>query len=444
MVRIGITGLARSGKTAFLTSVAANLLALGGGAPSLAAVAAQLAGRTLRVAVAPSAASGRYRFDYRANIAALAADPPSWPARTDAVSLLALELDLSRIGLAGMLPPRRIRLEWLDYPGEWLLDLPLLGLDFARWSALTLNRLEQRAAAPLAREFLAFVRALPAGAAEDEDLAAAGHRLYRALLVRLRDELGLAYLQPGRFLMPAPGHEPPWIAFFPYAGSGGLARLLESRFEAYRREVREELVSPAFGQIDRLVVLADLLSALHAGPVAFADTADALSAVAAALSWRRPWTEMIPFLRAVPLPAWLAPGGIRRVAFAATKADHVAERQRGNLASLVRSLTRLPDPAQAATSASFAIAAVRCTEDFVWTLDGRNVSAVRGRVLGSDRLTRSYPGELPDRTPDADFWTHDFLALPEFEPRRLPADGRLGVPHIGLDALLAFLLEDVL
>ena len=40
------------------------------------------------------------------------------------------------------------------------------------------------------------------------------------------------------------------------------------------------------------------------------------------------------------LPAWLAAlapklfGGIGRVAFAASKADHVAERQRGNLAAL--------------------------------------------------------------------------------------------------------------
>ena len=34
-VRVGVTGLARAGKTAFLTSVAANLLALGAGRPVL-------------------------------------------------------------------------------------------------------------------------------------------------------------------------------------------------------------------------------------------------------------------------------------------------------------------------------------------------------------------------------------------------------------------------
>ena len=108
----------------------------------------------------------------------------------------------------------------------------------------------------------------------------------------------------------------------------------------------------------------------------------------------------------------------------------------------MRSLATVPSAT--VKTGHFAIASVRCTEDFVWTLDGRPVSAVRGRVLGQQVLTRSYPGEVPDRPPDADFWQHPFLALPHFEPMRLPDGGRSGVPNIGLDPLMAFLLEDVL
>ena len=443
-LRIGVTGLARAGKTAFLTSAAANLLAQGSGIPALPAVALRLGGRAMRVAVAPSGAEEVPRFDYQAHLAALAADPPRWPERTGAVSLLALDLDIAREGLASVLPQRGLRLEFLDYPGEWLLDLPLLGQDFAEWSRATLRRLETPEAAPLSRDFLAFVRGLAASAPAEETLAATGHKLYRAALVRLRDEAGLSFLQPGRFLMPAPGPEPPFTAFFPLSGRGALAGLLAARFDAYRQAVTRDLVSPLFGQVDRLVVLADVLSALHAGAAGFGDMAAALSGVAEALRWRGSWIDAIPLLRDLPLPSWLTPSGIRRVAFAATKSDHVAERQRGNLANFVRALTRLPGEAEAAATASFAIAAVRCTEDFVWTLDGRNVSAVRGRVLGEDRMTRSYPGEVPDRPPDPSFWAHPFLALPAFEPRHLPAGGRAGVPQIGLDALLAFLLEDVL
>jgi hypothetical protein len=399
------------------------------------------------------------RFDVAGHLAALAADPPRWPERTDTVSRLALNLDVPRGGLGSALPPRRIRLEMLDYPGEWLLDLTMLGQDYAAWSRSALIR--SRAESEIARPFLDFIAALPTKPGADEALAAAGHALYRTTLLRLRDELGSVFLQPGRFLMPAPGGEPPWMAFFPLpdeaAQSSGLRALLAARYDAYRRSVGDMLVEPLFGDIDRLVVLADLLSALHRGFNAYYDIQTSLAAAATAVRRLNVLFDPALFLRAfavpetllgllpvVPhLPAWLGGGGLRRVAFAATKADHIAERQRGNLRALMKALID-EDAAGTATTRAFAIAAVRCTEDFVWTLDGRPVSAVRGRVLGEERMTRSYPGEVPDQPPDAAFFAHRFLALPDFEPRRLPADGRAGVSHIGLDSLLAFLLEDVL
>ncbi len=436
-VRIGVTGLARAGKTAFLTSVAANLLALGNAAEVLPALSQRLAGRTVRVRVAASGAESLPRFDYAAHLAALDADPPHWPERTDAVSLLALDIDIARGGFAAALPPLMLRLELLDYPGEWLLDLPLLGQSFSAWSSAVLRRLEPY---PESAAFLGFVRGLPAEAGPDEAIARAGHSLYRDLLQTLRDTEGLSLLQPGRFLMPAPGQTPPWIEFFPHSGRSGLAGLLERRYDAYRDAIRRELVSPSFGQVDRLVVLADVLTALAAGEAATRDAAAALGAVAGALRWQGGIEAWLPDWLAGWLPSF---GGIGRVAFAASKADHVADRQRGNLAALMAQLTRPPARAAAATAA-FAIAAIRCTEDTVMTLDGRGVSAVRGRILGDDRLARSYPGEVPDRLPDAAFWAHPFFALPVFEPVRLRLGGRGGVPHIGLDSLLAFLLEEFL
>ncbi len=228
------------------------------------------------------------------------------------------------------------------------------------------------------------------------------------------------------------------MQFFPARAGGGLGALLARRFDSYIAAVREDLVSPLFGRVDRLVVLADLLSALHAGPDAFADARAALGAAAGALARRQGWAEWLATLATLRLP----PPGIGRVAFAATKSDHVGSRQRPNLMSLMRALTR-----QAAGSGVptgwFALASVACTEDATWTLEGRAVSAVRGRVAGKG-LAMSYPGEVPPDPPGPEFWAHPFYSLPEFEPKRLPDGGRSGVPQLGLDDLLVFLLADVL
>jgi predicted YcjX-like family ATPase len=437
-IRIGITGLARAGKTALLTSLAANLLALSAARPALPAVSDILRGRRLRVAIAPAGAADTPRFDVPSHVAALAADPPRWPARTTSVSLLALDIDVPREGFLAPLGPIRRRLEFLDYPGEWLLDLPLLSQDFAAWSAAMQHRLESLPTPEIARSFLAFMRALPSGVAADETIAATGHRLYTETLNRMRDEAGLSFLQPGRFLMPPPGDPPPWTQFFPLPGRSPLADLMQARFAAYVEAVRRDLVSPMFGDLDGLVVAADLLSALHRGPSAFADAQAALAAAADALRWGQSWTDWLAAFARLELPGQ----SIGRVAFAATKADHIAARQRGNLAALMRSVTRVPE--NGATSAVFALASVRCTEDVVETLAGRSVSAVRGRIIGEPRPARFYPGEVPDSPPDDSFWQHSFLALPDFEPMRLPDAGRGGIPQIGLDALLAFLLADVL
>ena len=151
VVRIGVTGLSRAGKTAFLTSVAAGLMAR-------------------RFALAPVGASAVPRFDQARHLAKLAGDPPAWPERTDSASLLALTTSMPR----GMLPTRHVRLEFLDYPGEWLIDLPMLTQSFGVWSAATLRRLEAPEVAAVTAAFRGFVGGLPARCAADESVAMAG------------------------------------------------------------------------------------------------------------------------------------------------------------------------------------------------------------------------------------------------------------------------------
>jgi len=377
------------------------------------------------------------RFDPDAHLGALAADPPHWPERTEDFSTLSVAIDVERrTSLGGLLPERRLTLDLIDYPGEWLLDLPMLRQDYATWSEETLARLRRGLRAGPAGEFLRFVDSLPPEAPAEDALAKRGYTLYRDALRACRDTHGLRLLQPGRFLNPGPRGEAPLLWFFPLpaAARGGLAALCARRFAAYLDDQRSTFLDPFFSRFHRQVVLVDVLGALHAGEEAFHDTGDALSAIASVVSGAG-WLERL---------LGAAPG---RVAFAATKADHVPSRARDALAALVEHIAlgaRGRAEASGATVSCHALAAIRCTEDAVTRLEGHSVAAVRGVLLQDGRGATIYPGEVPMKPPEPAFWDAGLFAMPEFRPPRLDPAGGSGMPHIGLDALLAWLIGDAL
>jgi len=437
-IRLAVTGLTRAGKTVFLTSLVANLLAAGQGRRSLPALEVAAGGRLRDVRVVPAGVQNLPRFNVTAHLAALATDPPAWPGRTEDLSTLELTLTVERRSwLGAVLGNRSVILELLDYPGEWLLDLPMLRQDYAEWSAATLRRLRSGPRAEAARDFLAFVDALPVNVPAEEALARRGFALYRDALRTCRDRLGFRFLQPGHVLNPGPRGETPiqWFFPLPHPDAEGLAALLARRYAAYVAEQRENFFQPFFSRFHRQAVLVDVLGALHAGQAAFEDTAEALAAIAEALRYGNSWLD------------WLTGGRVDRVAFVATKADHVPTRQRDALVALLGSLVAAPQERAAGAGAEtfvHALASIRCTEDDVATLEGRPVAAVRGVLLDTGRVAKVYPGEVPLRPPEPAYWSHGFFEMPEFQPPRLDPRGASGVPHLGLDSLLAWLIGDLL
>lgn len=436
-IRLAVTGLSRAGKTVFLTSLIANLLAAGRGARTLPALSDAAGGRIRRVFVVPAGTETVPRFDPEAHLGALAADPPYWPERTEDFSTLSLAIDVERRNsFGGLLPERRITLDLIDYPGEWLLDLPMLRQDYAAWSEETLVRLRRGKRAEAAAEFLAFLDGLPGDAPAEDALAKRGYTLFRDALRTCRDVHGLRFLQPGRFLNPGPRGEAPLLWFFPMpaAARGGLAQLCAKRFAAYLADQRETFLDPFFSRFHRQVVLVDVLGALHAGEEAFGDTGDALAAVASIISGAN-WLERL--LGAAP----------SRVAFAATKADHVPSRARDALAALVEHIAlgaRGRAEASGAAVSFHAVAAIRCTEDALARLEGHSVAAVRGVLLQDGAGATIYPGEVPMKPPEPAFWDAPLFTMPEFRPPRLDPAGASGMPHLGLDTLLAWLIGDAL
>src|SRR4051812_12272695 len=236
-IRLAVTGLSRSGKTVFITSLIQNLIALGEGRDTLPAITRRLdsngRSRLRKVTIDPAGVQTIPYFDFQSKLQALARPDAAWPPRTADLSEIAITLEIEREGLGQKLGTRRVRVDILDYPGEWLLDLPLLDLSHAAWSEDTLERFRQPAVQPQVGRFLDYVRGLSADGPADEATVRRGHELYKQTLFDLRDNFGLRYLQPGRFLCPGPFGDAPFLWFFPIVGTGGslphgsLGRLLQ-------------------------------------------------------------------------------------------------------------------------------------------------------------------------------------------------------------------------
>ncbi len=442
VLRLGVTGLARSGKTVFITSLVANLLDRGR-MPQLASAAA------IRAAwLQPQPDMTLPRFDYEAHLAALTSDNPRWPASTRSVSELRLSLRVQPAGFFGALSgPRTLHLDIVDYPGEWLLDLGLMDKPYAAWSAEVLARAAGRVHAA---GYLAAAAAADPAARHDEAQARALAAAWTAALAAAR-EAGLADCTPGRFLLPGDLAGSPVLTFAPLsapagpAPRGSLWREMARRYDGYVRAVVRPFFRDHFARIDRQIVLVDALGAIHAGPQAVEDLRRAMADLLAAFRpGRNAWlSELLRGRR------------VERILFAATKADHLHHRQHPRLAAIMEALVReARDRADfaGARTAAMAIAALRATTEETVEHGGRALDMVRGSLLETGRAAALYPGELPESPAallapareGAMRWLDDDYRLMAFAPARLSLRPGEGPPHIRLDRAAEFLFGDML
>ncbi|POR53925.1 YcjX family protein [Bosea psychrotolerans] len=450
-LRLGVTGLSRSGKTVFTTALIQNLIE-GAKLPVLKAAAE---GRIARVRLVPQPDPDIPRFPYEAHRAALNGPERRWPESTRRISELRVEIDYERA--AGWFKgPATLTLDIVDYPGEWLLDLALMGQDYKAWSTQAVADARKPHRRAVASDWLADLAGRdPAGPA-DELAAEAASIVFKTYLAALRaDPEAVAVTPPGRFLMPGDLEGSPALTFAPLDLGhdteplpGTLAGLMTERFEAYKRVVVAPFFRDHFARLDRQIVLVDALAALDAGAPALADLETALGqALAAFQVGRNSW-----------LSSWFAPR-IERVLFAATKADHIHHASHDRLAAVMSHLVaRAASRAQGAGARveAMALAAVRATRE-VRIKEGRDElpaiagvpeagEEIAGEVFDGVAEAAIFPGELPQR-PEAIFdpamrWQ---IRAPRFRPPLVAADagGRTRPPpQIRLDRALEFLIGD--
>jgi predicted YcjX-like family ATPase len=349
---------------------------------------------------------------------------------------------------------QRLHVDIIDYPGEWLIDLGLMRQTYAEWAGEALGYARSTRVPEAARPFLDFIEGLDPAGAEDEAIAMRGAELFTAYLREAkRTEPSRAILGPGRFLLPGDLEGSPLVTFFPMelneqARPHTLGALLNRRFESYKTHVVEPFFKQHFSRLDRQIVLIDMLTSLNGGAQGLNDLEHGLEGVLRAFRpGRNSWLSLI------------LPKRIDRIAFAATKADHIHKFSHGRLAAIlekaVARAARRASDAQAET-AFFALAGLKSTIDVEKSSGSASYRCVRGVPEKGEKLGREtfdgvkeavvFPGDLPDDPLDAfdpERATVGQYSFLRFEPPRMEAESDPW-PHVGLERAVTFLFGDYL
>ena len=453
-IRLGVTGLARSGKTVFITALVHNLLT-GGRLPFFDAAAE---GRVLRAYLEPQPDDTLPRFEFEQHLADLTGDPSRWPESTRKISQLRIALEYRSAKFwKRQLGFDRLNIDIVDYPGEWLLDLPLLNLDYAEWSRAALEQSRVKGRRAIAKSWHQALTEIDPAAQADEAIAAKLSELFKSYLRATRsDQYSLSTLPPGRFLMPGDLEGSPALTFAPVEGDatsfpkGSLGAMMERRYEAYKKHVVRPFFRDHFSRLDRQIVLIDVLAALNGGAAAISDL-------------ERAMTETLECFRTgsnTLLSRMFAPR-IDSVVLAATKADHLHHTSHDRLEAILGALAEKAIGYAALSGADvkvLALAAVRATREGLAKRNGEQLPCIIGyplpgetigkRCFDGDEEFAIFPGDLP---------TDPKLALESLEieadevrfvrfrppnPVKLPSGLYAPFPNIRLDRALQALIGD--
>jgi len=420
-LRLAVTGLSRSGKTAFITSLINQLLHINQeGNAHLPLFEAARNQSILAVKRVPQQDLSIPRFDYEANLNDLMNNPPQWCQSTRGVSETRLAIRFERqSGLLRHFKERgTLYLDIFDYPGEWLLDLPLLNLDFQQWS-LEQAKITSGIRQQFAQDWLDKLKKLDLSVVVNEDVLAQIAKSYTDYLLACKAE-GMQFIQPGRFVLPGELEGAPVLQFFPLlhlseeqwlklkkeAKSNSYFAVLNKRYDYYRNKVVKGFYENYFSTFDRQVILADCLTPLNHSQQAFIDMQTGLNQL----------FKNFHYGKRNLLNRLFSPN-IDKLMFVATKADHITTDQIQNLISLMRQLVQEGGrhvEFEGIDTEYTAIAAIRATKQVLVNQNGK--------------------------LPSAEFWSKQSFDFDSFEPQVLQQGE--SIPHLRMDAVLQFLLAD--
>lgn len=428
--QIVVTGLSRSGKSTLLTSLMAQLLQRTYGGddhqpmPLLKALPLDRLSDVVFVANDDDTSA----FPFQQHFDQL--KQRQWPASTRRVSAFGIRLSFERTyeWLSQVAGQEKQQLNVYDYPGEWLMDLPLIDKSYADWSAQVLAQQLTEPQKSHAQDWQTLVSSFDF---EQPPTATATRQLidtYHAYLLKAKAD-GISILQPGAMLF-----EDTWDwqgqGFCPlpaklsYDISHPWTRLFQQRYDDFVVQWLKPLQKRFFAHADKQIILLDLMEGLNFGKAYLSEMKEALNHLVSSFVYgKRQWYQRFH-----------QPMGIVKVAFVATKADLVPQDQHDNLLSLLKDISQgavqhLSD--QEVDVDFFLVSSIIATKP-----DHHAHSLVYKNVSGETRIARF--DDIPSRV--ADWQAGDIYPYLKAQPPKI--DQEADIRAMNFDRLLDYMLKD--
>ncbi len=447
-VKLAVTGLRRSGKTVFITSLVHQLLH-GLNSTHLPFFEVVNSGHLRGSKIMPQPNLHIPAFPYHHAIAQLCHEYPNWPQATDGLSEIQLAIRYQSQGLLAksLSSSSTLYLDIIDYPGEWLLDLPLLNWTYEQWSAHITQLCQTEPRYSLSEEWRNYLSTLAVNEGDIDPLQRdqfirQGSQLYTAFLHCCKeDKYGLSLLQPGRFTMPGELKDTTLLEFYPTLSLpaapikvNSIYAEMKKRYDSYKEQVVQKFYRQHFASFDRQIVLVDVLKALNTSYASYEDMREAINLVLHSFQYGK--SGFLNKLFGLKIDGLL---------FATTKADHVTPNQLPNLERFLQTML-----AKSYNNVSFegvktttlALASIKSTQSAYTTFQGQRFSCIKGVPLDGDKPVALFPGEVPYEGLLPEGWIDGRFNFISFKPPRLSDSHSSGLPHIRMDRALEFLLGD--
>jgi len=443
--RIGIVGLARAGKTVFLTSLIDHLR-YHDPARFVLGTDGEARIRKFRTERVDDEWAPFPYEHFRDSLVHHA----QWPEKTRDRSQFVCTFERSDWLLSNA------KLKLYDFPGERIADAAMAGLDYAGWSDHVLDLFQ---ADSDYRGIVSDFMATTPGEDADERQIVTSYRLALARLILNYNH----YVTPSAFLLGADGKRarpgtPEEIAAQRVCGMDGdhefaplsheqrkrlpsLAATFTDRYDAYKRSVVVELIK-ALRSCHSLIVLVDVVTLLAGGVSMYNGNLRIIEDLFEVLDpGEGPLGRIIKDSVSLLLPHHWRPGGIRKVAMAATKLDLVHPSDRDRITILLEQMCRRKaedrDGLDAAFESCSAIASTQMLDGGDRELFGMLTHGAQGETIPPGEVARFSVSEPPEEWPTD--WPSGQYCFPHVYPR-VPKRQDCPPEQINVDRVLNFVL----